>query len=96
VDHLDKHMTSDAVVKLVCAAPVLEIRGTTVAGVPSIASAAFGRPVERLGPEDVYLATCGALNYKLGATNALIAIGTGSGDRNTLREICDPAHAGRN
>jgi hypothetical protein len=83
-DYLYGTVSRDAVRDWVCAAPIVRVGDHELIGIPSIASAVFGT---EHSAEEMFLATCGALNSDRGARRALIT-GYATRDFGRLSAIC--------
>lgn len=89
VSTLAHGLTEEEVVRLLCASPIVVVRGKRLAGVPSVAVEILGRQTNAISEEEFFLIACGVIGSETGARRALMALAEGQSDIDLLAGICN-------
>lgn len=83
-----RRISAQRMARLLCAAPLVELHGKRLAGVPSVAVEVLARDVESISDHEMFLIACGVMGAEPGARRAMIEASSPDAAISALTEIC--------
>ena len=89
--YVTERMSDAEMARLLCSLPIIDVRGSRRAGIPSVANAVLNRNIDEISASEMSLIACGVLNTRPGARRAMVEAPDAGSVLTNLSTICEPA-----